>query len=179
MSLILLDCCDYRIAGNCRGVNILISWASWPPRNFNVGVTYWNVGMQCSHETKRNFYSVTNTTVFRVERIFYPTKLPAIRYSWHMHEWLHVLTVPSVREPTNYYLFDQNACSNLVHFFDTNSTINWMWFFHAYTVMVVSHDPATILFFNHSLENNNISEGSAHADDHPLMQTLHDGIDIP
>ena len=48
----------YRIAGNFRGVKYsLFSWASCPPRNFNVGVAYQNVGMQAGNETKRNFYS--------------------------------------------------------------------------------------------------------------------------
>ncbi len=50
--------CRYRIAGNFRAVKYsLFLWAGWPPRNFNVGVAYRNVGMPCSHETKRNFYS--------------------------------------------------------------------------------------------------------------------------
>ncbi len=47
--------CNYRIAGNFRGVKYsLFSWASWPPRNFNVGVAYRNVGMQAGNE---NVYS--------------------------------------------------------------------------------------------------------------------------
>ncbi len=37
-------------------------------------MAYRNVGMLCSHETKRNFLPA-KTTVSRVERIFYPTKL--------------------------------------------------------------------------------------------------------
>ena len=48
----------YNIAGNFRGVKYsLFSWASWPLRNFYIGVAYPNVGMQASNETKRNFYS--------------------------------------------------------------------------------------------------------------------------
>ncbi len=46
----------YRIAGNFRGVKYSLFFS----RNFNIGVAYRNVGMKC---------------VFRVERIFYLTKI--------------------------------------------------------------------------------------------------------
>ncbi len=70
------------IAGNFRGGKYsLCSWASWPPRNFNVGMAYRNVGMQCMQATRLNeiFTESHETTVSRVEHIFYPTKLT--RYS--------------------------------------------------------------------------------------------------
>ncbi len=69
----------YRIAGNFRGVKYsLFSWAGWPPRNFIVGVAYLNVGMPCSHETKRNFYS-RKLPFLEFNEFFTPRNLPAIR----------------------------------------------------------------------------------------------------
>ena len=70
----------YRIAGNFRGIKYsLFLWAGWPPRNFNVGVAYRNVGMPCSHETKRNFYSRI-PPFLELNEFFTPRNLPAIRY---------------------------------------------------------------------------------------------------
>ena len=67
---------NYRIAGNFRGVKyLLFSWAGWPP----VGVAYRNVGMPCSHETKRNFYS-RKLPFLELNKFFTPRNLPAIRY---------------------------------------------------------------------------------------------------
>ncbi len=72
----------YRIAGNFRGVKYsLFSWAGWPPRNFIVGVAYLNVGMPCSHETKRNFYS-RKLPFLELNEFFTPRNVPAIRYMW-------------------------------------------------------------------------------------------------
>ena len=51
----------YRIAGNFHGVKYsLFSWANWPQRNFNVGVAYRNIGMQCRHETKNEIFTHKN-----------------------------------------------------------------------------------------------------------------------
>ncbi len=69
----------YRIAGNFRGVkSSLFSWAGWPPRNFNIGVAYRNVGMPCSHETKRTFYS-RKPPFLELNEFFTPRNLSVIR----------------------------------------------------------------------------------------------------
>ena len=68
-------------AGNFRGVKYsLFLWAGRPRRNFNVGVAYQNVGMPCSHETKRNFYSRI-PPFLELNEFFTPRNLPAIRYT--------------------------------------------------------------------------------------------------
>ena len=65
----------YRIAGNFRGGKIFIIFVGrLTSTKFYRSVAYLNVGMPCSHEAKRNFL-LTKSTVSRVERIFYPTKL--------------------------------------------------------------------------------------------------------
>ncbi len=84
------------IAGNFRGVKYsLFSWASWPPRNFNVGVAYRNIGMQCSHETKRNFYSQI-PPFFELNEFFTSRKLPAIRYRPLCCVYISLATVNNV-----------------------------------------------------------------------------------
>ncbi len=68
----------YRIAGNFRGVKyLLFSWASWPPRNFNIDVAYRNIRIQAGNQ---NFYS-RKPQFLELNELFTPRKLPAIRYA--------------------------------------------------------------------------------------------------